>query len=232
MDSLNRKARVAGFLYLSLVLPGPFSLIYLPNKLIVQGDAAATANNVLAHEMLFRFGMVADVTGAVFFILLVMALYRLLRDVNESQASLMVDLVLVSAAIGCVNVLPNIAALTLFRSGDFLAVLDQPQRDAMGMLFLRLHGQGNIINEAFWGLWLLPFGTLVRRSGFLPRLLGVWLLANGFTYVALSGIGLMRPELGGKAFLYAQPLLFGELAIMLWLIIKGAKPQQRVIVAT
>ena len=100
---------MAGFLYLLLVLPGPFSLIYLPNKLIVQGDAAATANNVRAHEMLFRFGMVADVAGAVFFILLVMALYRLLRDVNESQAWLMVYLVLVSTAIGCVNVLPNIS---------------------------------------------------------------------------------------------------------------------------
>src|SRR6266478_8673755 len=91
---------------------------------------------------------------------------------------------------------------------------------------LRLHSIGNTVNETFWGLWLVPFGTLVYRSGFLPRFLGAWLVVNGAAYVALSGIGLMRPELSGKAFLYAQPLLFGELAIMLWLIIKGAMLKQ------
>src|SRR5213079_3796026 len=97
------------------------------------------------------------------------------------------------------------------------------QHEAFAMLFLRLHSIGNTVNETFWGLWLVPFGMLVYRSGFLPRFLGGWLVVNGAAYVALSGIGLMRPELSGKAFLYAQPLLFGELAIMLWLIIKGAK---------
>ena len=223
MNSTKKQARVAGFLYLLLVLPGPLSLLYIPSKLIVRGDAAATANNVLAHEALFRFGMVADVAGAFFFVILVLALYRLLSDVSKSQASLMVSLVLVSAAIGCMNVLPNIAALTLFRGGDFLTVLDKAQRDALAMMFLRLHGQGNTINEAFWGLWLVPFGTLVYRSGFLPRILGAWLVVNGFAYVALSFIGLMYPDYSNAAFRMATPILFGELAIMLWLIIKGAQ---------
>ena len=181
MDALDRQARIAGWLYLLLVIPGPFVLIYLPSKLIVRGDAAATAANLLAHEKLFRFGMVADVAGSVFFLVLAFALYRLLSRV------------------------------------------DQTQREAFAMLFLRLHSIGNTVNETFWGLWLVPFGMLVYRSGFLPRFLGGWLVVNGAAYVALSGIGLMRPELSGKAFLYAQPLLFSELAIMLWLIIKGAK---------
>ncbi len=214
MDSLNKKARVAGLLYLLLAIPGPFSLIYIPATLIVRGNATATASNILAHETLFRLGMVADVASAFFFVILVMALYRLLSGVNKAHASLMVALVLVSAAIGCANVLPNVAALTLFRGGDFLAVLDKPQRDALAMLFLRLHGQGNVINEAFWGLWLVPFGMLVFRSGFLPRILGVWLVVNGFAYVALSFTGLLFPDYSSVAFRMATPLLFGELAIM------------------
>jgi len=123
-------------------------------------------------------------------------------------------------------VLPNAAALALARASESLTVLDQTQREALAILFLRLHSIGNTVNETFWGLWLVPFGMLVYRSGFLPRFLGAWLVVNGAAYVALCGIGLMRPELSGKAFLYAQPLLFGELAIMLWLIIKGAKLKQ------
>ncbi len=223
MDSLNRKARIAGLLYLLLIIPGPFSLIYIPSVLIVRGNATATANNVLASETLFRLGMASDVAGAFFFILLVMALYRLLAGVNKAHASLMVALVLVSAAVSLVNVVSNVAALTLFRGGEFLAVLDKPQRDAFAMLFLRVHGQGNIINQTFWGLWLIPFGILVFRSGFLPRFLGVWLIVNGFAYVALSFTGLLLPDHYSVAFRMAQPLLFGELAIILWLLIKGAK---------
>ncbi len=196
-------------------------LIYLPSKLIVRGDAAATTANLLAHETLFRFGMVADVAGSVFFVVLAFALYRLLSRVDPTRAAFMVALVVVSSAIACVNVLPNAAALALARGGESLTVFDQMQREALAMLFLRLHSIGNTVNETFWGVWLLPFGLLVYRSGFLPRFLGAWLVANGAAYVALSGIGLLRPELSGKAFLFAQPLLFGELAIMLWLIIKG-----------
>jgi Domain of unknown function (DUF4386) len=226
MDALDRQARIAGWLYLLLVIPGPFVLIYLPSKLIVRGDAAATAANLLAHEKLFRFGMVADVAGSVFFLVLAFALYRLLSRVDRARAAFMVALVMVSSAIACVNVLPNAAALALARAGESLTVLDQTQREALAVLFLRLHSIGNTVNETFWGLWLVPFGLLVYRSGFLPRFLGAWLVVNGAAYVALSGIGLMRPELSGKAFLYAQPLLFGELAIMLWLIIKGAKLKQ------
>jgi Domain of unknown function (DUF4386) len=225
MHPTDKAARVAGAVYLSMVLTAPFSLIYIPSTLIVRGNAAATANNILGHETLFRLGIVADLITSVIFICLVMALYRLLSGVNKTIASLMVALVLVSAAVGFVNVLSNIAALTLFRGGEFLAVLDQPQRNALGMLFLRLHGQGNVINEIFWGLWLLPFGVLVMRSRFLPRILGVWLIINGFAYVALSFTGVLSPQRYDVAFRNAFPALLGELAIMLWLLIKGAKVQ-------
>src|SRR6266852_3523475 len=225
MHPTDKAARVAGAVYLSMVVTAPFSLIYIPSTLIVRGNATATANNILAHETLFRLGIVADLITSIIFICVVLALYRLLSGVNKTLASLMVALVLVSAAVGFMNVLNNIAALTLFRGSDFLAVLDKPQRDALAMLFIRLHGQGNVINEIFWGLWLLPFGVLVMRSGFLPRILGVLLIVNCFAYVALSFTGLLLPQYYHVAFRIAFPALFGEVAIVLWLLIKGAKVQ-------
>ena len=215
MHPTNKAARVAGAVYLSLVLTAPFSLLYVPGKLIVRGNAAATANNILTHEMLFRLSIVGDLFSSVIFICLGLALYRLLSGVNKMWAGAMVALVLVSATIGFMNVLNNIAALTLF--------LEKPQRDALAYLFIRLHNQGEFMNEIFWGLWLFPFGLLVFRSGFLPRFLGVWLMLGCFAYLVLSLIALLFPPYYDAAFKIAQPVLFGELAIMLWLLIKGAK---------
>ena len=225
MDSTKRNARIAGAIYLSMVVTGPFSLIYVPSTLIVHGNAAATAANVLAHETLFRLGIVADLIGSVIFIFLGLALYRLLSGVNKMHALLMVACVLVSVAIGFMNVLSNIAAVTLFRGSEFLAVIDKPQRDALAMLFLRLHFQGHVVNEIFWGLWLFPFGVLVMRSGFFPRILGVWLIVNCFAYLALSFTGLLLPQYYDVAFRGAFPAFLGEVAIMLWLLIMGAKAQ-------
>ena len=223
MHPLKKAARIAGAIYLSMVVTGPFSLIYVPNKLIARGNAAATADNILAHETMFRLAILADLIGAVIFIGLAIALYKLLSGVSKTWAGLMVGFVLVSAAVGFINTLNNIAALTLFRGADFLAVFDKPQRDALGYLFVRLHSQGILINEIFWGLWLFPFGLLVFRSGFLPRLIGAWLMINCFGYVALSVTALLFPYYYDTAFKWAQPVLFGELAIMLWLLIRGAR---------
>jgi hypothetical protein len=223
MHPTDKAARIAGAVYLSLVLTAPFSLLYVPGKLIVRGNATATADNILTHETLFRVGIVGELLGAVIFILLGVALYRLLSGVNKTWAGLMVALVLVSAAVCFLNVLNNIAALTLFRGDDFLAVFEKPQRNALAYLFIRLHNQGEFMNEIFWGLWLLPFGLLVYRSGFLPRFLGVWLMLACFGWLVLSLIALLFPPYYEAAFRIAQPVMFAELAIMLWLLIKGAK---------
>jgi Domain of unknown function (DUF4386) len=225
MHPTDKAARIAGAVYLSMAVPAPFSLIYIPRTLIVGGDATATANNILAHETLFRLGIVADLITSIIFIFVVMALYRLLSGVSKTHASLMVALVLVSAAVGFMNVLNSIAALTVFRGADFLAVFEKPQRDALAMLFLRLHSQGLVINEIFSGLWLFPFGVLVMRSRFLPRILGIWLIVNCLAYLALSFSGLLLPQCYDFVFRSALPALLGEMAIMLWLLIKGAKVQ-------
>ena len=223
MHPINKAARIAGAVYLSMVVTAPFSLIYVPGKLIVRGNAVATADNILAHETMFRLSILGDLVGQVIFICLAIALYRLLGGVNKTWAGLMVAFVLVSAAVGFLNTLNNIAALLLFRGGEFLAVFDKAQRDALGMLFIRLHTHGIFIDEIFWGLWLFPFGLLVFRSGFLPRFLGLWLMINCFGYVVLSATALFFPDYYEAAFRYSQPVLFGELAIMLWLLIRGAK---------
>ena len=223
MNPLNRAARVAGLWYLSIVLVGPFSLMYVPDKLIVRGDAAATAHNVLAHEALFRAGIVADLLGSILFIMVGLMLYRLLHGVSKTWAWVMLAFVLVSAAVGFSNVLHHLGALTLFLGADFLSVFDQPQRDALGYLFLRLYSQGISMNELFWGFWLLPFGVLVAKSGFLPRFLGYWLVVNCFAWVAVSLAGLLAPPYSDSIYRSLTPVFFGEIAIMLWLIIKGAK---------
>ena len=223
MHPLKKTARIAGAIYLSMVFTAPFTLLYVPGKLIVRGDAAATANNILAHETMFRFAIIGDLFTHVIFICLGIALYRLLSSVGKTWALLMVVLVSVSAAVGFLDTLNNVAALILFRGADFLSVFDKAQLNALGYLFIRLHGQGISIDEIFWGVWLFPFGLLVFRSGFLPWWIGVWLMINCFGYVFLSVIGFFFPAYNDKAFLYMQPVLFGELAIMLYLLIRGAK---------
>src|SRR5438093_8036430 len=206
MHPIKKAARIAGAIYLSLVLIAPFAMLYVPGKLIVRGNAAATADNILAHETMFRLSIFGDLIGHVIFICLSIALYRLLRNVNKTWAALMVAFVLVSAAVGFLNTLNNIAALILFRGADFLSVFDKAQLDALGYLFIRLHGQGIFMNELFWGLWLFPFGLLVFRSGFLPRFIGGWLMINCFGYVALCLIALLAPDYYGAAFRWAQPI--------------------------
>lgn len=222
MHPTTKAARVGGAIYLLMVCTAPFSLIYVPSKLVVRENAAATAANVLAHETMWRLAIFGDLLGQVIFICLGIALYRLLSNVSKPWAALMVGFVVVSAAVAFLNALNNVAALILFRGGTFLAVFDKAQLNALGYLFIRLHGQGTTMAELFWGLWLFPFGWLMFRSGFMPRWIGVWLLINGFGYVLLSAIGFFFPGYQDKAFLYLQPVLFGELATMLYLLIKGA----------
>src|SRR4026207_1454546 len=200
MHPLKKAAHIAGAVYLSMVITGPFSLLYVPGKIIVHGNASATGANVLAHDTMFRFGIVAGLFGQVLFICLAVALYRLLGDVNKTWSRMMFGFALIAAAVGFVIELNNLGALILFRGGEFLSVFDKAQLDALGMLFIRLHGQGNMIAEILWGLWLFPFGLLVFRSGFLPRVLGVWLMINCFGWLALSVTALFFPPYYETAF--------------------------------
>jgi len=223
MDEIKKTARVAGLLYLFVVLLGPFVLLYVPGKLFVPGDATATADNILAHQSLFRAHIVAGFVAELLFIAVVLALYRLLRDVGPELATVMVLLVLIDAPLAFLGVANEVATLTFLRSADLLTVFDKPQRDALVTLLLNFDAQGVPVSEMFWGLWLLPLGLLVVRSGFLPRFLGFWLFVNGLAYVAISATRLLLPQHAKVVTAFATPILFGEVALMLWLLIVGAR---------
>jgi hypothetical protein len=225
MNSTKKQARVAGVLYLLMAITAPIGLFYVPSTLIVSGDATATANHVKASELLLRIGIGSELFHQTVFIFLVLALYRLLKAVNEKHAVMMVILSLVSVPIVFLNVLNEIAALILVSGADFLSVFAQRQLDAMVLLFLRLHSHGIIVAGIFWGLWLFPFGILVIRSRFIPRVLGVLLMIAGSAYLAVAFTSLLLPAYARLVGQFATVLEAGELPIILWLLIWGAKVQ-------
>jgi hypothetical protein len=141
MTPTSKNARIAGFLYLLLVIAGPIRLMYIPSKLFVRGNASATANNIAAHENLFRLGIVSDLFCGTILIFVVLALYRLLKGVDQNHAVLMVILGgVLPSAVDFSIALNDAAVLILVRGADFLSVFDKPQRDALAMLFLRRPG--------------------------------------------------------------------------------------------
>jgi hypothetical protein len=230
MSLIKNPGRRVGLLYL-LLLAAALRLIYIPAKLFVPGDAAATANNIASHEMLFRLGILAELFNAVAGIFMALAFYELFKRVNWKLAALIVLLGgVMPSAIYFANVGTDAAALTLARGGgglltargaNVLSAFDQPQREALMMFFLHLHNQVITAAQIFWGLWLLPLAILVWRSRFLPRFLAVWLILNGLAYVAISLVGLLMPRYAGRVSNILFPALLGELVLMLWLITRG-----------
>jgi hypothetical protein len=215
------QARVAGLLYLVANLFAPFTLLYLPSRFIVRGDAAGTASNIMASESLFRFGIVLNLFTFVGQIFLVLVLYQLLKVVNKNMASLMVIFSLIAVPIAMLNELTQLAVLQLLSGADYLSVFTTGQLQALVYFFLRLHGQGLNIAQIFWGLWLFPMGYLVFQSGFLPRILGVLLMIGCFGYVIQSFAAFLG---------YSIDLIFftgwGELLLLLWLLIKGVNVEE------
>ena len=225
MSSAKNPGRLVGLVYLLVSIPGAFALVYVPSKLIVHGDATATAHNIAASETLFRFGIACELISQILFMWVALALYGLLKGVNRRHALLMLGLIVVSVPIALMNELNAIAAFILVRGADFLAIFDKPQRDALAMLFLNLHSHGFGIAEIFWGLWLFPLGLLVYRSGFIPRILGILLMLNCFTYVINSFTSLLLPQYEHIVGRWMTPFQFGELLFMFWLLIMGANPK-------
>jgi len=221
----RNSGRFAGLLYVLMSIPGFFALIYVPSKLIVHGNATATANNIAAHETLFRLGIACNLIGQAGFIFVALALYDLLKEVNQRQALVMLTLILIGAPIALLNELNAIAALVLVRGADFLSIFEKPQRDALAMLFLNLHGYGFDIAGILWGLWLFPLGLLVYRSGFIPRILGILLMLNTITFPVNSFMSLLLPQYERIVSRWMMPFGFGELVLMFWLLIMGARPK-------
>ena len=222
MNSIKKQARFAAILYFLNALPAPFSLLYVPSVLIVRGDATATANNLRDSESLLRLGMAGELFSSTVVIFAVLAFYTLFKAVSGKHARAMLILMLISVPISYLNVLNDLAALTFARGPEFLAAFDQPQRDALALFFLRLHSQGFILAQIFWGLWLFPFGILIMRSGFIPRFLGISVIVAGCGYVISSCASLFLPAYAPAISQFAMILEMGELPLI-WMLIWGAK---------
>lgn len=224
MDSTKRRARIAGAWYLAMGFTAPIGLLYVPGQILVRGDAAATAERLRASEGLLRFGIASELVHQAIAVFLVLALFRLFKDVSEHLAWHLVALgAFVSVPIMFVNVLNELAALSLAQGPDFLARFDRAELDGLAYLFLRLHGRGITLASVFWGLWLFPFGILVIRSGFIPRILGVLLLVAGAAYLASAFTTLVLPRYGEAVGAVASILELAEVPIIFWLAIWGAR---------
>jgi hypothetical protein len=220
-EATKQLAHIAGAVYVSLGVATAFGYYHAP---LVQGDLTAIARMITGPDLRFRIVVVSDVLAAVLAVPLALLLYQLLKPVDKTQAMLMALLLLLSVPISFVVALNYVAAQALLVGIPEVSALTAAQRDALGMLFLRLHTDGVLAVEVFFGLWLLPFGLLVIRSRFLPRVLGVLLLIAGVAYVAHSMTSLLLA--GHRIVLYERVTMLaraaGEFPIMLWLLIKGA----------
>jgi hypothetical protein len=222
LNSLKKQSRNAALLYFVSCLPAPFALLYVPNVLLVRGDAAATANNVRDSEALLRLGMAVELFSATVVIFALLAFYHLFKRVSQKHAMAMIILMLISVPISYLNVLNDLAALTLARGAPFLSAFDRSHLDALSYLFRRLHNQGVILAQIFWGLWLFPFGIVVMRSGFIPRFVGIAAILAGCGYVISSSVSLFLPASAQGIGQLAMILGVGELAFF-WLLVWGAK---------
>ncbi len=223
MDSIKSQARWAGLLYAMASSLAPFAYLYVPGRLLVQNDALATADHVRASEGLLRAAICAELFGVTVLIFAALALYELFKHVDRKTAWLAAAMILVSVPISYVNVLNHLAPLVLLKNPAIAAVLDPGQIAAQVTLFLRLHNFSLLVNQIFWGLWLLPIGILVMRSGFIPRWLAWPLFAAGAGYVLHSLGGLVLPPSQRWITDNLQVLGVGEAPFTLYLMIWGVR---------
>lgn len=225
LNSTKKQARTAGLLYGLVALTAPVGLIYIPGKLFVTDDAAATADHIRASSLLLHVGIASELFHQAIEVFLVLVLYALFKPVNKPLARQMAILGFLPIPIVFLNVLNEIAALLLVSGANFKAVFDKPLLDALAMLFIRLHGQGLQVASIFWGLWLFPFGLLIMRCGFIPKALGILVMVAGVGYLLGSFTSLILPHPVGILGDVAGILTLGEPPIIIWLLIWGAKVQ-------
>jgi hypothetical protein len=220
MNSIKATAHRAGVLYFVFMIVAIVGEFFFP-AFMVPGDATATARNITAADLTYRIGILTGLVTLVIFIFLVVSLYKLLKDIDKSHALLMVLLVAIGVAIALANLLNKLAPLVLLSGADYLSVFTKPQVDALALGFLRFHSSGAAVSTAFWGLWLFPFGILVIKSGFFPRILGFLLMVAGFAYLTSSVTSIVLPAYRHVVSQVMMPLYFGEVPIIFWLLIKG-----------
>lgn len=219
----NRTARIAGGLYLLLGVLGAFSMMYVPSALIVQGDAGATIRNIMASEGLFRLGIAGALVTQLVQIFVVLYLYRVLKPVNKGLAAFMVIFVLLAVPIAMLNELTHAAVPLLLNGSAYLPAFTTDQLHALVPFFLDLHEHGIMIAHIFWGLWLLPMGYLVYKSGYIPKIIGILLMIGCFGYLIDAATLFLAPGFGMKV---SEFTFIGEVLLPLWLVIRGVNVER------
>jgi hypothetical protein len=223
MTADRKDARIAGLLYLVVIAAGMFGLAYVPSTIRAGGSALVAVQHITASESLFRLGILAEAIDYTVFLLLPLALYRLLRPVNPNAAALMVVLAVASVPVSFVMLGHKLDVLSLLGSTELSHMLSAPQLAAQVRQQLDAYDSGLLISQLFWGLWLLPFGYLVFKSGFLPRVLGVLLMLGCLGYAADFVGNLLSASYAAGALpdYILLPASVGEIGIALWLSIIG-----------
>ncbi len=206
MKPTKKLARQAGFLYFLLIPLGVFGIMFIPMQFIDPGDIASTINNIETDTFTFRLSIVSALITQLVQILVVLALYQLLKSVHKNAAVLMVISILIAVPIAMLNELNHFAVLESLGNAEQVS------------LFLELHEYGVSIAQIFWGVWLFPMGYLVYKSGFIPKIIGVLLCIACFGYLGDSFAFFLDLNLG---FAFSDSTFAGEIALVLWLLIKG-----------
>jgi hypothetical protein len=226
MNSINKLARVAGFLYLIIIFAGGFAEAFVREGLTVSGNAAATAQNILASEQMYRFGFVADLVVLVAGTILSLIFYTLFKPVNRSLSLLALIFSILASAVMALNLVNQLAPLVLLHSPSYLKAFSIEQLQTLSLFFLKLQSQGYGISLLFFAFYFPIIGYLVYKSGFLPRILGVIYTLAGIGYLINSLAMFLTPQLTVYLFPYVLlPAFIGESSMSLYLIIKGVKVQ-------
>jgi hypothetical protein len=228
MDANNKTARIAGLLYLMTIVTGIFSLIVVPSRISTHGDVALAVTNIVTNELLFRLGIASGALGYVAFLILPLALYKLLSPVDRNMAVLMVALAVACVPIYFVALANQVDILSLVDGDKYKQLFTPDQLRERVMLLMEAYNNKVFVSEIFWGLWLLPFGYLVFKSDFLPKVLGIFLMLGCFSYLIGYFAQIIFPHATIPSFVML-PATFGEIGICLWLLIVGVRKSEQVV---
>lgn len=224
----KRTARIAGLWYLVLAIGAGYSWMYI-TKTFVLDSAALTVQNILATENQYIISIICSVVGQIGFIFAALALYRLFKNVNLTQARLMLSLVLISVAIMFVNIIFQTGALVFLNRTNYFTAFSTEQISEISTLFLHLNIIGVYVVDIFWGLWLFPLAYLTYRSNFFPKIIAFVLVISGVGYITDSLSFIINQEVHTVLRNYlSYPEALGEVVMLLWLLIKGVSTPEKV----
>jgi hypothetical protein len=219
--SIQKTARTCGLLYLLGAVTAIYTHVYVASKIFVKNDWIAVNNNVLENEFLLKTGIASHIAGMLISLVFVLYLYRLFSNVNAHLCRMLLLFVAVQIPIVIGMESLRLTALALLKKEVFSST-DASEVGKWAAVYMKTYGQAAVLLQVFFGLWLLPLGSLIIKSAYVPRILGVLLIAAGIGYMADSFTYLLFP--GFRSYTNTPALVLsglGEISTMLWLLIKG-----------